>query len=84
MKKILTFKRNNDKLNVLTNMDNIRPIWKIYDQFGQFKSNKGQYVMDNSPWAIDAKSWRNDWRSSIIFRQILTTLEFRPIWSRQI
>ena len=44
MKKILTFKRNNDKLNVLTNMDNIRPIWKIYDQFGQFKSNKGQYV----------------------------------------
>ena len=75
MKKILTFKRNNDKLNVLTNMDNIRPIWKIYDQFGQFKSNKGQYVMDNSPWAIDAKSWRNDWRSSTIFRQILTTLD---------
>ena len=75
MKKILTFKRNNDKLNVLTNMDNIRPIWKIYDQFGQFKSNKGQYVMDNSPWAIDAKSWRNDWRSSTLFRQILTTLD---------
>ena len=56
-------------------MDNIRPIWKIYDQFGQFKSNKGQYVMDNSPWAIDAKSWRNDWRSSTLFRQILTTLD---------
>ena len=50
MKKILTFKRNNDKLNVLTNMDNMRPIWKIYDQFGQFNpipTSKKSYIKDH-------------------------------------
>ena len=39
----LTFKQKNDKFwQVWTNMDNIRPIWTICDQFGQCRAN-----MDN-------------------------------------
>ena len=54
-----------------TNFDNFRPIWSSLDKCRPFETNLGQSKtnLGNSPQAIDAKSWKNGWRSGEIMKQ---------------